>query len=173
MGLNIILKNIGLFLLLVFLQVFLLDNIFLTRFDINPNFYILFLLLLPFETPGWLLLVLAFFLGLTVDVFADTAGIGAGSLLFAAFLRPLFLKILQPRDGYAPDTVPSIGQYGIGWFFKYSVILIFVQNLVYQLLIVFSFAGFLVSLYKALLGTFFVLLLVFLSQFLFGKKISK
>jgi len=36
--------------------------------------YPLFLLLLPFETPVWALLVMGFLLGLTVDTFMNTAG---------------------------------------------------------------------------------------------------
>jgi len=168
--LNVLIKNAGLFLLLIFLQIFLLNNISLTKFDININFYVLLILILPFEIPGWLLLLSAFFLGFFLDMFADTGGIYAASLLFVAFLRPLTLKILQPRDGYLPDTSPGIFQYGFIWFLKYSLILIFVDNLFYWLFIKFSFSNFLLTLYKSIISTFFVLILVLLSQFLFGKN---
>jgi len=166
---NILLKNAGLFLLLIFLQVFLLNNISLTKFGININFYVLLILVLPFEIPGWLLLLTAFSLGLSLDIFADTGGVNAASLLFVAFFRPLVLKILHPRDGYLPDTKPGISNYGFLWFFKYSVILIFIHNLMYWLFIKFSFSNFLFTLYKTFIATLIVLILVFLSQFLFAK----
>jgi rod shape-determining protein MreD len=155
---------------MIFLQVFLLNNISVSRFDINPNFYVLLILVLPFEIPGWILLISAFFLGLTLDMFADTGGVNAGSLLFVAFLRPLLLKTLHPRDGYLPDTTPGIYHYGFLWFLKYSFILVFLHNLMYRLLLEFTFSNFFMTLYKALISTLFVLLLILLSQFLFGKN---
>ena len=47
------------FILLVFLQVFILNNIQFSGY-INPYIYVLFILALPFETPKWLLLITAF-----------------------------------------------------------------------------------------------------------------
>ncbi len=170
MTLNVLLKNAGLFLLLIVLQVFLLNNIYITRFGININFYVLLILILPFETKPWVLLVSAFLMGLSLDMFADTGGVNAASLLIAAFLRPVTLKVLHPRDGYLPDTSPGIFQYGILWFLKYSIILIFIHNLAYWIFIKFGFTDFFLSLYKALISTFLVLILIFLSQFLFGKN---
>ena len=65
---NQILKNTLRFVILVFIQVAILNNIQISGF-INPYVYVLFILLLPFETPNWVLLVLSFFLGLSVDIF--------------------------------------------------------------------------------------------------------
>ena len=56
-----------LFVFLVLLQVLVLNNIQLSGY-INPYFYVLFILLLPFETANWLLLILAFALGISIDV---------------------------------------------------------------------------------------------------------
>ena len=64
---NQILKNIIRFVVLVFIQVAILNNIQISGF-INPYMYVLFILLLPFETPNWILLVLSFFLGLSIDI---------------------------------------------------------------------------------------------------------
>ena len=55
------------FTLLVFLQVFILNNIQFSGY-INPYIYILFIIALPFETPNWAMLILAFILGLTVEI---------------------------------------------------------------------------------------------------------
>ena len=56
------------FLFLILFQVLILNNMQFSGY-INPYCYILFILILPFETPGWLLLVLAFILGMIIDVF--------------------------------------------------------------------------------------------------------
>jgi len=65
----------------------------------NPYIYILFILLLPANTNRSLLLIIAFFTGLTVDFFAHTLGLHAAASVFIAYLRPgtirLFLGIMS------------------------------------------------------------------------------
>jgi hypothetical protein len=73
---RIILINLIRFVMLVLLQVFLLKNITLYNLS-TPYLYILFILLLPFETPNLVLFALAFVLGLTIDAFYDTPGLHA------------------------------------------------------------------------------------------------
>ena len=80
---NQILKNIIRFVVLVFIQVAILNNIQISGF-INPYMYVLFILLLPFETPNWILLVLSFFLGLSIDIFSNTLGMHASASVFMA-----------------------------------------------------------------------------------------
>jgi hypothetical protein len=113
--------------LLVTVQVLIINNVQLGGF-INPFIYILFILTLPFDTPGWLLLLLAFLLGLAVDTFMDTMGMNAAASVFMAFCRPLLLKVMAPRDGYEPETAPSIKDMGFQWFVTYSAILVFLHH---------------------------------------------
>ena len=80
-------RNIIRLLVVVLLQVFIINNIEISSM-INPYFYVIFILLLPFETPGWILLMSAFSLGLVVDLFMNTPGLHAASCVFMAFLRP-------------------------------------------------------------------------------------
>ena len=56
------------FVALILLQVLVLNNVAFSG-SINPYLYILFLLMLPFDSPKWLSLVSAFFLGLSIDIF--------------------------------------------------------------------------------------------------------
>ncbi len=170
MTLNIVFRNTGLFLLLIFLQLFLFENISLTRFEIIPNFYILFILILFIEIPGWALLLSAFFLGLIIDISYDTGGVNAASSVLVAFLRPTVLKLLTPRDGYPSGTSPSISEYGFVWFLKYGFILIFIHNLAYYLFVKLSFEDFFITISKTLLSTILVLILIILSQYLFKKN---
>lgn len=170
MTLNILLQYIGRFVFLVLLQVLLLNNINLTGYGITPFFYIILIILLPFETPGWILLLSAFFLGLTIDMFSDTGGIHASASVFTAFLRPLILRILSMRDGYAPETRPVILHYGFSWFLKYACTLIFIHHFVYYLMLEFSFAGFMITFLKVLITSFLTLILILISQYLIFRK---
>ena len=65
---NLYVRNIGRFIVLVLFQVLVLNNIQFSGY-VNPFMYVLFILLLPFETPRWLLLLSGFLLGLSVDIF--------------------------------------------------------------------------------------------------------
>jgi rod shape-determining protein MreD len=121
---KIYLRNIIRFIAVVLIQVLVFNNIEVSGY-VNPYIYLIFIILLPFETPNWLLLTLAFLLGLSVDLFSMTYGLHASATVFAAFLRPFILKTFSPRDGYEPGTFPRISYYGFNWFAKYTLIIVF------------------------------------------------
>ncbi len=168
--LNVLLKYIGKFFFFVLLQVLLLNNITLTELGITPYFYILFILLLPFETSNWSLLLFAFFLGLFIGMFTDTPGAHSASAVLIAFLRPFLLKALSGRDGYSPETTPRISWYGFTWFLKYTVILTVIHHLVYFLMLEFSFENFALTLFKVLITGFLTIILIIISQYLVFRK---
>ena len=162
-------RNIVRFVLLVLLQVLVFNNIQLGGY-LNPYIYVLFLLLMPFETPRWLLLVAAFGLGISIDVFTNTLGMHAAATVFMAFIRPFVLNAIAPRDGYEIGTFPSLFFYGFKWFFKYSFILILAHHFVLFYLEVFSFAHFFHTLSRVLLSTVFSTLFIVLSQYIVFRK---
>ncbi len=166
---NLLLRNTARFVVLVLLQVLLLDNIQLNAY-LNPFMYVLFILLLPFETPAWLLLVSAFLMGFSIDLFEHTPGMHASATVFMAFLRPLTLKIIAPREDYETSTYPRVFYYGFVWFLKYSLILVFAHHLFLFYFEVFSFSGFFHTLGKVILSTLFSSGFIVLSQFLFYRK---
>src|SRR5206468_10630700 len=96
---RVIIINIIRFFVLVFMQVFLLKNVTLYNLS-TPYFYIMFILLLPFETPNLLLFALSFILGLTIDAFYDTPGLHAAACVVLAFVRTLFISIYVQKDGF-------------------------------------------------------------------------
>ena len=170
MTLNVLLKVSGRFILLILLQVLLLNNISITEYGITPYFYILFILILPFDTPGWVLLLFGFILGLIIDMFCDTGGTHASATVLTAFLRPVVLKILSLRDGYAPESMPSVLYYGFLWFLKYSLILIFIHHITFYLMLEFSFANFFITFFQVLMTLLFTVFLVVTSQYLILRK---
>ena len=93
---KLVLKNVLRFIFLIGIQVLVLNNVLFMNY-INPYIYILFILLLPFDTARWLLLVLSFALGFSVDAFQNTMGLHAFSCVFIAFIRRPILYFLLPQ----------------------------------------------------------------------------
>jgi rod shape-determining protein MreD len=161
-----IIKNIFRFFLLIGLQILVLNNIQLNGF-INPYLYVLFILMLPFETPKWLVMVLAFMIGLSIDIFSDSPGMHAAASTFMAFCRPIVLKIMQPREGYEFTLKPTIFQMGISWFLTYAGILTFLHHLAYFYIEIFRFSEFFAVFTRVILSSIFTLLLIIFTQLLF------
>ena len=166
---RILSRNIFRFLVLVCIQVLILNNIQFSGY-INPFMYVLFILLLPFETPYWLLLTSAFILGLSIDVFSDTFGLHSSATVFMAFLRPYVLYAIAPRDKYEPGTYPRLHYYGFNWFMKYSTILIFAHHLFLFYIEIFRFSDFFSTFLRVGLSSVFSIFLVVLSQYLVFRK---
>ncbi len=165
-----IFRNIIRFFLLVLVQVLLIKNIELGRF-INPFMYVLFIIILPFETPKWLLLFSAFALGIAIDYFYDTAGMHSAACVLMAFVRPGILKLFSPRDGYEFGTQPTVQYLGIPWFLSYAGILIFLHHFFLFFIEVFRFSEFFSTFLRVIISSVFTLLLVVMAQYLFqGKK---
>ena len=158
-------QNIIRFIVLILLQIWVLNNIQLNGF-LNPYLYILFILLLPFETPGSLVLILSFATGLTVDMFTDTLGMHASATLFMGFLRPFVLERIAPRDGYDTGTHPRISFMGFTWFAKYTTILVFSHHLFLFTVEIFSFTAYHLVLWRTVLSVLFSTVLILLSQYL-------
>lgn len=160
------------FILLVLLQVFVLNNIQFSGY-INPYIYVVFILTLPFETPKWLLLVLAFLMGISIDIFSNTPGMHSSATVFMAFLRPFVLKIIAPRDGYEPETYPHLRYYGGNWFLKYSSILVFAHHLFLFYIEVFRFSDFFATLLRVVLSSSFSIVLILIGQYFFRKDTKR
>lgn len=162
-------RNIFRFVLLVLMQVFIFNNIQFSGY-INPYIYVLFILLLPFETPGWLLLTLAFLLGFSIDILSGTLGMHTAATVFMAFLRPFILQVFSPRDGYEAGTYPRVHYYGFNWFLKYAAILILAHHLVLFYMEIFRFSDFFSTLLRVLLSSIFSLTLIMLSQYIIFRE---
>lgn len=136
---NIYLKNIFRFLVIIALQVLILNKITLRWWNepsgfpiFIPYVYPLFLLLLPFETPVWALLIMGFVSGIIIDTFMNTAGMHACAAILIAYLRTNVLTALLPRNlsEYAGQS-PSIKSMGWMPFLVYSGFLIILHHLTF------------------------------------------
>ena len=119
----------------------------------NPYVYILFVLILPVEISGFLLLVLCFLTGLTMDMFLNCPGVHASATIFLGFMRPFVLKSIAPRDGFEPGSLPIPSHLGFVWFFKYVVICTILHHVFLFIVEAFSFENLIPLLFKISIST--------------------
>jgi rod shape-determining protein MreD len=166
---NLYLRLILRFIILVLFQVLVLNNI---RFGgyVNPYLYVLFILMLPYDTPGWLMLITSFFLGYSIDSFTNTPGMHTAASVFMAFCRPFILKLVVSNPDDAPDSFPSIADMGFRTFFTYALLLVFIHHTTLFLLEIFRFSEILLTLLRSGISTVFTMFLIIIVQYLFYSK---
>ncbi len=167
---NLFFKNSARFILLVLLQVFLLNKINFFGY-LNPYIYILFIMLLPFETPGWLLLLLAFLTGLVIDMFANTPGLNAAASVLMAFMRPAVINLVGNKPDYDQSGEPSMRDMGFQWFLPYAILMVMIHHLALNLIDVFNFHEMGQTFLRVILSSTFTIIFILLAQYMFsGQK---
>jgi hypothetical protein len=165
----IIARNIVRFLIVILFQVLVMDNVMINGYMI-PYVYILFVLLMPFETPRWMQLVSGFLLGFGIDIFTGTPGMHTAATVAIAFVRPYMLNLLSPRDGYEPETFPRIHYYGFLWFLKYTAAIVVIHHLLLFYLEVFQLRDFFSTLLRVVLSSILSTSTIVLSQYFVFRK---
>lgn len=166
---NETIMNIWRFVVLVFLQVFLLNNINLGGY-INPYVYILFILLYPLDGNKSLLIFLSFLLGLCIDVFEDSGGVQAAACVLIAYMRPLVLKY-SFGVSYEYNSV-KLYKAAPTERFTYIASLVFLHHFVMFALEIFSFDHIILLLKSTFLSGVFTLVLIYGSLILFNRKVA-
>ncbi|GAA4307519.1 rod shape-determining protein MreD [Pontixanthobacter gangjinensis] len=160
-------SNIARFIVLVFLQVLILNNVNLAGY-INPHLYVLFILLYPFAGNQSLFLFLSFLLGLSVDIFEDSGGINAAACLVAAFVRPNLLRF-SFGISYDHQNI-RLAATPFGAKLSYVFLMVLIHHFVLFSLEMFSLNHILLILKKTLFSSLFTVVLTLLSLSLFSKK---
>ncbi|SNS39345.1 hypothetical protein SAMN06295967_108182 [Belliella buryatensis] len=160
---------IGSFIIFMMVQVLILKNLVL--FGVAFCFlHILFLFLLPIETKTIPSLLIAFGLGLIVDLFYDTIGIHTASLLIIAFIRKPWIKILTPTGGYDDNLQPSMLNMGFGWFATFSLPLFLIYNASFFFIESLGTNLFIPVVQKIIASTIFVFVMSIIVQLLFYRR---
>lgn len=166
---NSLLKYFWLFILLIILQLLLMDNIQFSGY-INPYIYLLFIILLPFEAAPWLILILSFITGLSVDIFNGTPGLHTSATVVAGFVRPYLLRVIAPRDEYEQGGEPGIKIYGLRWFLIYVSAMVLFHHSVLFFVEVFRFEFFFTTLLRVILSSVFSIGFIMIIQSLIIRK---
>ena len=152
------------FVSLVLLQVLILNQVQFSGY-INPYIYILFVLLLPLNAPKYLVLITAFLIGFSVDLFSNSLGLHSAATTLIAFLRPTVINIISNRDEDRSEY-PGLHQNKFRWFLNYVSIMVVVHHFVLFYIEVFTLANFFETFTRALLSSIFSIFVIVLSQFL-------
>ncbi len=132
--------------------------------------YPMAILLMPVKTPRAVLLVSAFIFGIALDIFYDSIGIHAFSLVFTAYIRNIIIAFIEPYEGYNIDDVPTLKKMGLGWFVTYISLALLIHVFVYFSVEAFSFVFF----FEIFLNTIFSFIVSFITililQFIFNTK---
>lgn len=154
---------------LVLLQVLILNNIQFSGF-VNPYIYILFIMLLPFTIPGYAILGLSFFLGLSIDIFSNTPGVHAGATVLLGFIRPGIADLISSREIIEKGNTPNLKQLGFASFLKYTLIAVSAHHFFLFFAEAFSFVGFFQTLLRIVLSSIFSIVIILGSQFIIFKN---
>jgi hypothetical protein len=137
---------------------------------INPYVYILFILMLPVFVNKGILLFLAFLTGLTIDFFGNTPGLHAAATVLMAFARPGILRMFFEHLDFTAGEEPNIRKLKPGGFLKYVLIMVFIHHSALFFLEIFSFYGFLSTLYRIVLSTLVTTLMIMILALLFSSR---
>lgn len=173
-------KYLAQFFLLLLFQVLILNNVALfwwsqpTGFPVfTPYIYPLFILLLPFEAPVWLLLIIGFICGGTVDAFMNTPGMHAFAMVLIAYLRTNVLLALLPKNMKEYSQLsPSVKTMGWPPFLTYSAFLILIHHSVFFIIELWSLNNFGYLILKIFASTLTTMLLITVYLLLFSRRVN-
>ncbi len=169
---NPIVKYLLQIIVLILLQVLVVDQISLgyaSQFII-PSVYFLFVLMLPLTISNGVLMLLAFLIGMMVDVFKSTPGLNASAMVMLGYFRPYLLKLIEPREGFDVLKTPSIYSMRKSIYLGYVSLASMVFHLWYFTLEVMRFSDFHLILLKTLCSSIISVLLIILAQYLTVKR---
>lgn len=149
-------RLILLFLLLLFVQVFLLRQISIGYEDKEYIFLFvipLFVALQPLRTPRPLVVLAGFAIGLGTDFFYETLGLHAAAGTFAGYVRQFALRFIEPKDGYKVKSTTEGRELGRNWWVSYLLMLITAYTLFYFSMEAFSHVFWLDILLKTICTT--------------------
>lgn len=157
------------FLALIAAQVAVCNHIHLFGYAM-PMVYIYFIMLLPGNMSRWSVLLLAFVLGLVIDMFSGTPGMASSSLLVTALLRPLVLTVFAPSERGDGDYVPSVRTMEWGGFTRYAVAMCLLHTSVFYIIEAFTFLHLPILFWNIFSSTLLTTLLILALEMLRNKR---
>ncbi len=151
-------KQFVVFIILILLQVLVLNHISFLGYA-TPFLYIYFIIKIPIGTNRNMVLLLAFLLGFTIDIFCNTPGQNAAAIVFAAFMRRPIQGLFFAREDFE-HFIPSIPNLGIA-FVKYTIVIVFLHNLALIFISSFSYFNFMIILLRILSSTLLTSILIY------------
>ncbi|MGB0932858.1 MAG: hypothetical protein ACPGU5_01155 [Lishizhenia sp.] len=156
-----------------FILFVLLQGIVFSQLEIQLGvqimLYPLYILLLPIEMGVIWVMLLSFFMGISIDFFMNTFGLHASAAVLIAYFRPELLKIFAPREGYEAFTEGNIKQMGYRWFISVFSVITLTHHLYFFLLEQFKLTEIFYILRQTVLSSVLTIIIAIVAQILFLK----
>lgn len=152
---------------LVLFQVLILNQMHINGYA-TPFMFIYFILKFHSRVSRNELMLWAFALGLTIDVFSDTPGMNAASATCLAFCRTSLLRMVTLRN-VEEDFEPGIKALGVSAFFRYTLLACGLFCILFLTIDNFSFFNIPVLLLKIATSMLTTMVCVFSAE-AFGRK---
>lgn len=158
-------------LVVLFVQVFVLNNLSISPL-VAPMVYIVLILMMPIESSQWKMLGVGLLLGITMDLTMGTAGLNTlVTLPVAFFRRPLLYALTGLSPMSKEEGIPSVKRLGAR-FHRYIIVLIVIHSLLFYFAEWLSFDNFGTLLLRILCSTLCSLVLDYIIIMLFTKRLS-
>lgn len=168
---NLIIKNIFRFAVMLFIQVFVLSKIPPLHQFVVPYFYYAFILWLPFRIGRTALLFIGFAAGMMTDMFFKTPGLHTAACVLIAYVRPFLVNLLLPKEATDwGNEEPSKKTMGPVPYTTYLVMLTLLHHFYLILLEWMQFGSFLYFLGKLIATTLVSLLLISITDLFLNRK---
>ncbi|MDE5810716.1 MAG: rod shape-determining protein MreD [Muribaculaceae bacterium] len=120
----------SLFILLTIAQALVFNQICLFGVAL-PLVFIYFIIKMPMSWPTTVCLILAFLLGLSIDILSNTQGLNALCCTLLASCRRPILRLYFPREEEMSEPEPSSKSIGLAEYLKYSFTLTFLYCILF------------------------------------------
>lgn len=156
------------FIALLSAQILILNNINLFGY-VEPMIYIWFILLLPYRTPKWAVLLLSFLMGFCIDIFSGQVGFHTAVSVFTSFIRPIFIGSSESNQQLNSFDAPTSSNMGFVPYLGYISILTVIHIALLVFIETFRWSEILQILLRVGLSSVVTILLMVICDLIFFK----
>lgn len=157
-------ENIVRLVLLLLLQLLLINNLHFMGIC-NPCIYILFLIALPGELPNWSETLIAFVVGLLMDIACNSLGVHIAACVALSYCRPKLIKNFVPDDDRIIGTVCS-RSIDMSAYFRLVLVLTFIHHTILFFFLNFTFHNLWLTIAQIIVSSLMTILLIMGREFL-------
>lgn len=156
---------------LVLLQVLFLNRINLFGY-VTPLFYIWMIVRFDSSMSRTSILLWAFFLGLSIDIFSGTPGLNAAAATLVAMFQPGIVKLFVPLDRH-DVLLPCSASMGGRQFAGYLLLITALHHTVYFILLSIPLGDWTVLVLKVVFSTLLTFLFMLVAESATGRSVPK
>jgi len=169
---NSIVAQVFRFIIFLGLQIFIFNNI---RFlnSINPQIYLIPLLLLPLEMKKWIQYIVAFLTGFLIDIFFNVYGVHALAALLLVFIKPYWMFLINGFRPVEGTFKPVPGEKDLNWLLLFVFGITFFHQLIVSIFETFNMSEFFHIIWITLLNAIFTTIVIISILYLFYSEKKK